>query len=97
VGAALVLLAAGVGRTEIIQDYGLSTRYLGNRMSMIAESLHALGADPEPVMARLLRHDNLEGMLDIIDQEFGGIDGYLSRIGVTDMELATFRQTFVEE
>jgi len=54
--------------------------------------------DPEPIMANLeLREAYLLPMLDVLDDELGGVELYLSSIGITEHELALFREQFVDE
>lgn len=92
VAAALVLTAAGVSRAEVIQDYVLSNTYLVRTMEEMSQAFREQGIDPAPILANLeLREGYLAPMLDVVDQEFGGIDAYLTTIGVTAEELATFR------
>lgn len=96
VAAALVLMAAGVPRDEIVQDYLLSNGYLVGLMDEMSETFRKQGIDPEPIIANLeLREDYLVPMLDVLEQEYGGIDAYLQGIGMTTEELATFRSQFL--
>ena len=47
-------------------------------------------------MANLhLRESYLVALLDMLDDDFGGIDGYLESIGVSPPDLANFRNVFV--
>jgi protein-tyrosine phosphatase len=95
VAAALVLSAAGVAREQILHDYLLSNDYLVELMARMSETFRAQGVDPEPIMANLhLREEYLVPMLESIDVEFGGIEGYLRRIGVTQSELRVLRAEF---
>jgi protein-tyrosine phosphatase len=95
VAAALVLTAAGVSRDQVIADYLLSNGYLVGMMARMSDTLRQQGVDPEPIMANLyLREAYLVPMLDTIEQEFGGTLAYLRSIGVTDDELAVFRNEF---
>jgi protein-tyrosine phosphatase len=95
VAAALVLTAAGVSCDEVISDYLLSNGYLVGMMARMSDGLRRQGVDPEPIMANLhLREAYLLPMLDTIEAEFGGIDGYLRSIGVTQAELEVLREQF---
>jgi protein-tyrosine phosphatase len=95
VAAALVLSAAGVSRDEVIHDYLLSNGYLVELMARMSDRFREQGVDPEPIMANLhLREAYLLPMLDTIEAEFGGIDGYLRSIGVTQAELDVLRARF---
>jgi protein-tyrosine phosphatase len=95
VAAALVLTAVGVSREEVIADYLLSNGYLVELMARMSDRFRQQGVDPEPVMANLhLREAYLLPMLDCIDEEFGGIEGYLRSIGVTQAEQEVLRAQF---
>jgi protein-tyrosine phosphatase len=94
--AALILTAAGVSREDILADYLVSNDYLAPLMARMSTNYLALGIDPEPIMANLhLRDSYLVALLDMLDKDFGGIDGYLESIGVSDEDLASFRNVFV--
>jgi protein-tyrosine phosphatase len=96
VSAALVLTAAGASREDVIADYLASSVYLQRRVAAMREAFTRQGHDAEAILANLeLRESYLTGMLDAIDTEFGGIDGYLEGIGVSAGELSTFRETFI--
>ncbi|MBV9131766.1 MAG: tyrosine-protein phosphatase [Chloroflexi bacterium] len=95
VAAALVLTAAGVAREDVVQDYILSNEYLTELMDKLSEAFRRQGIDPVPILENLrLREEYLAPMLDTVEAEFGGIDGYLQSIGVTSDELTVFRSHF---
>jgi protein-tyrosine phosphatase len=97
VATALILLAVGVSREDIMQDYLISNEYLVPMMQRMSATYASKGIDPEPIMANLhLRESYLNALLTVIADEFGGIDGYLSSIGVGQAEVDTFRGWFVE-
>lgn len=92
VAAALVLTAAGVSRADVIEDYVVSNAYLVQTMVEMSEAFRKQGVDPEPIIANLeLREGYLVPMLDVLEADFGGVEGYLQTIGVTSEELETFR------
>ena len=96
VAAALILTAAGVSRQDIMADYLVSNDYLVPLMARMSASYRARGIDPEPIMANLhLRESYLVALLDMLDRDFDGIDGYLESIGVSKADLARFRSVFV--
>jgi protein-tyrosine phosphatase len=96
VAAALILTAAGVSREDILTDYLVSNDYLVPLMARMSTDYLAHGIDPEPIMANLhLRESYLVALLDMLDNDFNGIDGYLDSIGVSQADLATFRSVFV--
>jgi protein-tyrosine phosphatase len=98
VAAALILSAAGVAREEIVADYLISNEYLVPLMQRMRTSYAAQGIDPEPILANLhLREAYLAALLDMLERDFGGVEGYLESIGVRSEELATFRTLFVAD
>jgi protein-tyrosine phosphatase len=97
VASALILLAAGVSRENVIVDFMLSKPAIVPREEMYAERLRQQGIDPEPVLRNtMLRESFIEGMLDVIHNDYGGIATYLHSVGVGSDELGTFRASFVE-
>jgi protein-tyrosine phosphatase len=98
VAAALVLSAAGVARDVVLEDYTLSNDLLAPWFATLSDSLRTRGIDPDPIMANVhLRAAYLTPMLDTLQADFGGIDGYLHQIGVTADDLATFRNHFLSD
>jgi protein-tyrosine phosphatase len=95
VAAALVLSAAGVARADIVEDYVLSNEHLVDLFSKMSDAFRKQGIDPEPIMENLrLREEYLAPMLETLETEFGGIDGYWRDIGVTPDDLVVFRSQF---
>ncbi len=98
VAAALILSAAGVSREDIVADYLISNEYLVPMMQRMRDSYAAQGIDPEPILANLhLREGYLAALLDMLQREFGGVEGYLGSIGITPNELTAFRTLFVTD
>jgi protein-tyrosine phosphatase len=96
VAAALILSAAGVSRDDIMADYLVSNEYLVPLMARMSTGYLARGIDPAPIMANLhLREAYLVALLEMLDADFGGIDGYLESIGVSQASLANFRNVFI--
>jgi len=80
----------------ILADYLLSNEYLVERYVRWRSVLEERGVDPEPVLANMhLREAYLMGMLETVDQHYGGIDGYLAHSGLREDELTAFRREFV--
>lgn len=93
VAAALVLLAAGVGRGDVLADYLLSAELLTGLLERWRAISIARGVDPEPILENVRpRPEYLLPMLETIDRQFGGIEGYLDSIGVSRAELDAFRR-----
>jgi len=97
VAAALLLLAAGVRREQIVADYLLSNDLLAGRVERWRALFLEQGIDPAPILENMrLRPRYLAPTLDVIEGQFGGIDGYLMSIGVTRAELAEVRRILIE-
>ena len=89
--AALVLGISGVARETIVEDYGLTARYL------IARHLEQ---NPEVSPEEYTWKDyqdvachpaSMESTLDYLDERYGGITGYLRAVGITDGQLDAIR------
>ena len=94
--AALILRAAGVSEEDVLADYLLSNRYLQSRVVKLSASLGAEGLDPAEVVERLqLREVYLRAALHLIDTDFGGVPSYLAHLGLTEAEMASFREHFI--
>jgi protein-tyrosine phosphatase len=94
--AALILSAAGVSREDIVADYLASNDHLVPLMARMRDDYVSRDIDPEPILANLhLRESYLAALLDMVADEFGGIDGYLESIGISAPELVSFRNHFV--
>jgi len=66
-------------------------------MQRMSANYASKGIDPEPILANLhLRETYLTALLTVLDDEFGGIGGYLSSIGVSQAELDAFHAWFIE-
>lgn len=78
--AALLLSALGVDRETIMQDYLLSAEYLQKKYGSIAQ------AYPEMAPMLTVRKEYLEAAFRVIDQQFGGMDKYLTDHLQVDVE-----------
>jgi protein-tyrosine phosphatase len=90
--AALILLALGVPRPVVMQDYLLTNALL--RMDRAPR----YGVPPE-VMQVLWRvqEDFLEAALHVVDQDFGGLDRYLTQaLGVGQAERQRLAQLYLQ-
>jgi protein-tyrosine phosphatase len=90
--AALLLLVAGVDRDDILDDYELTRRYrtLDHQQDSLANLL-AAGMSPEAAAGVLAAPRwAMEGTLDAIASEYGGIEAYL--IDVAGMARDTLRK-----
>jgi len=84
--AALLLLAAGVNRIDIAEDYALTAEAEG-LISQLRQRALAAGGEPDHV-ERVLASDaaTMLTMLDHLDQAHGGIDSYFAKIGLAPAE-----------
>lgn len=81
--AALVLLACGVERSEIVADYALTASAHG-LIDHLRERALAAGGEPEHI-ERVLASDaeTMLAMIAHLDDAHGGIDSYFAAIGLT--------------
>src|SRR5262249_37921429 len=92
--AALVLTAAGVSWPDVGEDYLLSTQYLQTASPAAYRSMGI--EDPAPLLEPLrLRDEHLLHSVDWIAREHQGVPAYLRHIGISDEEMAQFRDLFV--
>lgn len=86
--AALLLLVAGVNRTDIVADYALTAAADG-LIGQLRERALSAGGRPEHV-ERVLASDaaTMQAMLDHLETAHGGIDAYLAGIGLSQSEVA---------
>ena len=88
--AALLLSAAGVCKEDIIADYEVSYTYIKpfvereirNKSGLIWEGAYERFYSPAENMAQIL---------DFIDDEFGGAEGYFRKIGLSEKEIEALR------
>ncbi|MEO8695100.1 MAG: tyrosine-protein phosphatase [Acidimicrobiales bacterium] len=92
VAAALLLLALGVDREDILDDYELTRRYrtLDHQQDSLARLL-AVGMSPEAAAGVLTAPRwTMRDALDAVDTEHGGIDAYLT--GPAGMSPSSLRE-----
>ena len=86
--ASILLSALGVRRADIIEDYLVSNRYLAGRRREILAEAEAKGVKPaiSDRMGALLdaRSEYLGAMFHAINQEYGGVEGFLREICCLD-------------
>ncbi len=90
--AALILLALGVPRDVVMQDYLLTN-------SLYQPPAHFTGTAPTEVMNVLWRvqEEFLHAALDAVDRDHGGLDRYLAaRLGVGPAERARLAQMYLD-
>jgi protein-tyrosine phosphatase len=89
--AALLLRVAGVERAAVAADYALSERNLEAMLSLWIDA-----AEDELDRKRRIRisatpAEAMLGVLDMLDERYGGVEGYLRAAGVADREVAAVR------
>ena len=84
--AALLLGLAGAERADLLADYQVSETYLADAIRQIRERVPDLSA-----FAGASRAEYLSGCLDLLEEEYGSISGYLRAIGLTEEELTALR------
>jgi protein-tyrosine phosphatase len=93
---ALVLRTVGVPRAEIANDYTLSAECLRDQFE--SELAAAENEDARAHVRELndLQPANILGMLDRVDQVFGGIDDYLTAAGLTSVQVGRLRDRLLD-
>ena len=87
VAAALLLLACGVDRSSIVEDYAVSRDYNRNRLEKY------LAEHPETDRRIVLANEaSMERFLDLFSGQFGGIGPYFEQNGLSPADLARVRQ-----
>lgn len=79
-GAALFLSSLGVDRDTIIKDYMLSNECLADKYADMIK------AKPELAPLMSVKKEYIQAAFDVIDNEFGGIDNYLTKNLNVDLE-----------
>lgn len=90
--SALLLGLAGVTDEDIVADYVLSQ----SRLWPLYERLSAeAGSEPgmfDPHTPPIIRPQDMQMLLDYLRQEYGGIEGFVRHIGITDGEIQQLRE-----
>jgi protein-tyrosine phosphatase len=98
-GSALLLLALGVPRATVVDDYLFSNDCLAERhRAWLAQASDRI-SDLEPLRALMeVRREYLEAGLDAITDDHGTVDTYLrDALGVTDDARTRFRSDLLED
>jgi protein-tyrosine phosphatase len=97
---ALALLAVGVDRQTVVADYAQTEGNLqGAWLEKMLELVKSHGVEVTPDIRVIMGGSPpqaLEGVLDLIDRERGGLHQYLLDAGVDELELAKLRSVLVE-
>jgi protein-tyrosine phosphatase len=97
--AAIVLLALGVPRATVVDDYLFSNTCLADRHAAILARVSPRLTDVEPLRAMLeVRREYLEAGLDAIADDHGSIDTYLrDALALSDADRARFQSQLLED
>lgn len=102
-GSATILMALGVPRETIMEDYLLSNE---NQISAskLGSGASSTGMEITPEMLKMfaaltkVHKEYLEAFFATIDAKFGGTEGYLKQgLGLTDTDLARVKELYLEE
>jgi protein-tyrosine phosphatase len=94
--AAFVLSISGVPRKTIVEDYVLTARYNVVRYVQDTPGLSSDNYSWEEYQAMACAPETMEITLDYLDTNYGGVEGYLGNIGITDEQLSTIRDSMVQ-
>lgn len=98
--AAIILLALGVSRDVVMQDYMLTRQFFlpENELDRLRKKYAMEHIDVEAILPMLEVHeDYLSRALAYIDEHFGSVEAYLSEaLAVGESELAELRRRYVE-
>ena len=96
IAAALVLDICGVPRETIIEDYGLTARYL-------VRKYYENNPDVSPDDYTWLDYQRdvcppktMDVTLNLLDAKYGGVSGYLRDTGITDDQLTAIKEAMTE-
>jgi protein-tyrosine phosphatase len=93
---ALALRVVGVVDAAIATDYAFTAVCLGDRIERAVAAAPS-GAERERIAeVWASRPDTILAMLDRLDAEFGGAEGYLTRYGVGDEQLDRLRRRLTQ-
>ena len=84
--AALLLGLAGVERADLLADYQVSETYLAGIIRQIKTKVPTL-----PAFAGASKAEYLSDCLDLLEEKYGSVSGYLRAIGLTEEELTALR------
>jgi protein-tyrosine phosphatase len=96
--AALLLGAAGVSDADVINDYALSEQYLHVLFDELREQARQNGYDSDWYNRLLICEPaTMTTTLGHIQRCYGGIVPYLLRVGITEIQIASFRRAFLTQ
>ena len=94
--AALVLGVAGVHADHIVEDYAATTHYAAGLMDHLRQEASAKGHDLSAYNKLLLSEPEfMRETLEHLEQAYGGVEGYLEKIGLEAEVVEKLRQKLV--
>jgi len=103
--AALLLGVAGVPYETIVADYALTALYLDDPhrdhsnpepMFIPGDQSHKPDSIPLPLYFSSCLPETMILALAFLDEEYGGVEGYVGKIGLGDAQIQRLRSKFVE-
>jgi hypothetical protein len=83
---------AGVGHEEIVRDYAMTADVIDALVAKLAASpTYAEDMDQEDVARHTPRADTMDRLLTLLDERFGGAEGWLTAHGFGPDEQARLR------
>ncbi len=96
ISAAFVLSICGVPRETIIEDYGLTAKYLVRRYYENNPDVSPEEYTWQHYQRDVCHPNSMSVTLDHLDANYGGVEGYLRAVGITDEQLAAIREAMIE-
>lgn len=98
----LVLSALGVDRETALDDFALTNEFVVDQIDQMTTAAEEAGYNEDQVEAVAtlagVNRDYMVKALDLIDEEYGGMDEYLhNQIGLTDEEIAQLQEMYLED
>lgn len=88
--SALLLLLAGVSKTDILADYQISQEYLCNILKLICENNKNIDINIITPKA-----EHMEKFLDMFHKKYNTIEEYLSQIGLSNGEISKLKNKLI--
>jgi protein-tyrosine phosphatase len=94
---ALLLELAGVHRDDVVEDYALTGQYAGKLIETLTKFAMDNGRDPAQ-FSKLMecRPENMAESLAYLDDQHGGAERYVSKIGLSSETITTLREALLE-
>ena len=95
---AMILLALGVDRKTITEDYLMSNYYRRDANLKNMRRIRLTGLDPETIdYAILVRKEYMDAVFDVIDEKYGGNAAYLeAKFSLTEEKRNELKRRYTE-